>query len=116
MKISKEAAKEIRSWAIRNTNGYSYSAAPIVIEEGNSSPHWGGASFHYENKSGDWIRHPNAYRRAWGKPIYVASTRHIVVGKLWLKQLEIDLLQVKLSHQAKRLVHRELAEFVFHFG
>lgn len=116
MKISVKASKEIRSFAMRNSKGYSYSAAPIMIEEGKSSPRWSGSSFHYENKSGDLITYPNAYRRAWGKPIYIASTRHIIVGKEWLKKLEIDLIQVKLSRQQGRLVHRELAKFLFNFG
>lgn len=116
MNISTKAAKEIRSFAIRNTKGYYYTAAPILIEDGKSSPHWKGNSFHYENKSGERIIYPNVYRRAWGKPIYIASTRHIVVGKEWLKQLEIDLIQVELSRQRGRLVHRELAKFAFYFG
>jgi len=118
MKITSKATKEIRSYAIRFTNGYSYSAAPIVIEDGKTRPHWEGDSSHYENKSGDLIRHPNAYRKAWGKPIYIASTRHIVVGKDWVKQLEIDLLQIKLTRAKKngRLASRELAKFIFYFG
>lgn len=115
MKITDEAKKEIRSYALRNTSGYGYSAAPIMVEDGNSPPRWAGSSFHYENKSGDYIYHPNAYRRAWGKPIYIASTRHIVVGSKWIRQLEIDIIQVKMSRQQNRLVHRELAEFSFNF-
>jgi hypothetical protein len=115
MKTSYKSKKEIRSWAMRNAKGYSYSAAPIVIEDGKSPPRWAGSSYHFENKSGDYIRHPNAYRRVWGKPIYIASTRHIVVGKDWVKQLEIDIIQVRLSRHRNRLVHRELAEFVFNF-
>ena len=113
MKITREAEKEIRFWALRNAIGYGYSAAPIVIKDGKSPPHWAGSSFHYENKSGDRIWHPNAYRRAWGKPIYIASTRHIVVGSKWVRKLEVDIIQVKMSRQQNRLVHRELAEFSF---
>ena len=84
--------------------------------EGKAFPRWAGSSYHFENKSGDRIWHPNAYRRAWGKPIYVASTRHIIVGKEWVKQLEIDLIQVKLARSRKRFVHRALANFIFNFG
>ena len=115
MKITREAEKEIRFWALRNAIGYGYSAAPIMIEDGKSVPRWGGSSFHYENKSGDYIYHPNAYRKALGKPIYIASTRHIIVGKKWVIQLEIDLIQVKMSRQQNRLVHRETAKFSFNF-
>jgi hypothetical protein len=116
VKITTQAAKEIRSYAMRHARGYSYSSADIVIEDGNNPPRWEGHSYHFENKSGDLIRHPSAYRRNWGKPIYIASTRHIVAGKDWLKQLEIDLIQVKLSRQRKRFVGIELAKFIFNFG
>jgi hypothetical protein len=118
MKISRQAVKQIRSFALHHASGYGYSAAAIVLEGGRSPPRWEGISFHFENKSGDLIRHPNAYRRAWGKPIYIASTRHIIVGKDWVKQLEIDLLQVKLTRAKKngRLASRELAKFIFYFG
>lgn len=56
---------------------------PIVLIPGESSPRLVGQDWHYENKSGDVIRFPSAYRRAWGKPIYIASTRRIEVGKDW---------------------------------
>jgi hypothetical protein len=113
MNISTEAKKEIRSLALRKERGSS--SAPIVVEDSSAAPYWVGDSFHYENKSGDRIRYPNAYRRAWGKPIYVKSTRRIMVGKEWLKQLEIDLIQVKLSRRRGKLVRRDLAKFVFYF-
>ena len=89
---------------------------PIEVVDGNEAPYIVGASFHYENKSGDIIHHPNAYRRAWGKPIYIASTKKIVVGKKWLKTLEIDLLHVRLSKEQNRFVSREVANFIFNFG
>jgi hypothetical protein len=114
MKISLNAMKEIRSFALRHFGGYS--AAPIELEDNKLPPYWKGHSFHFENKSGDLIRHPTAYRKAWGKPIYIRSTRRIVVGKDWVKQLEIDLIQLKLSRQRKKFVSKELAEFIFHFG
>lgn len=114
MNISRKAKQEIRSFIVRN--GSKYCSAPIVLQNGNSKPHWAGKSFHYKNKSGNLIKYPNAYRKAWGKPIYVPSTIRIVVGKEWLKQLEIDLVQVKLSRERKTLVHRDLAKFALYFG
>ena len=107
MNISSTASKEIRSFALRKGTGCS--TAPIIVKEGKFPPRWKGESFYYINKSGDLIRHPNAYRKAWGKPIYVPSSRHIIVGKDWLKQLEIDLIQVKLMHKRNKFVSRELA-------
>lgn len=56
---------------------------PIVIIDGDSAPTCKGTGYHYRNKSGDLIRYPNAYQRAWGKPIYYPSTIRIEVGKEW---------------------------------
>ena len=63
--------------AIRKACGQEGTSYPIEIVQGSDAAH-------YVNKSGDIIHHPNAYRRAWGKPIYVASTLRIVVGAKWL--------------------------------
>jgi hypothetical protein len=38
------------------------------------------------------------------------------VGKDFVKQLEIDLIQVKLSRKRGKFVAKELAEFIFNFG
>jgi hypothetical protein len=116
MEISKEAARETRSFAMRHTTSYTYSAAPIKMIDGNSSPVWAGHSFCWKTKTGKPVFHPNAYRNAWGKPIYVPSTRHIVVGKDWIKQLEIDIIQVSLARKRGRFVAKELAAFIFYFG
>lgn len=68
---------------------------PIVIIDGDSSPICKGACGHYRNKSGDIIHSPNAYRRAWGKPIYYPSTIHIEVGAEW--PMHIGLSSRKLT-------------------
>lgn len=57
---------------------------PVEIVHGSASPRMEGRGFYFENKSGDVIRHPAAYQRAYGKPIYVRSARRVVVGKRWL--------------------------------
>lgn len=114
MKISKEATKEIKSFASRKATGYT--SAPIEVIDGNIKPYWAGRSFSWETKTGKPVYYPNAYRRAWGKPIYIPSTRHIVVGKDWLKQLEKDIIQVRLSRERGRFVAKELATFIFHYG
>ena len=57
---------------------------PVHIIEGNMPPKLRGKIWHYTNKSGDIIHHPNAYRAAWGKPIYIRSTIRVEVGSDWL--------------------------------
>ncbi len=56
------------------------SNCPIRIVKGESPPKLKGRSYYYTNKSGDEIYHPNAYRKAWGKPIYNPSTIRVEVG------------------------------------
>lgn len=65
-----------------NASGTSY---PIRIVDGSAAaPELVGESHHYVTPGGKPVYHPNAYRRAWGKPIYVSSTRAITVGRDWL--------------------------------
>jgi hypothetical protein len=61
---------------------------PIVEVPGAGRPELLGEPGHYVNGSGELIRYPNAYRRGWGKPNYVASTVRIEVGALWVRALE----------------------------
>lgn len=111
MKLSKEEISEIRSYAFRFGHGRGYSGAPIIIKEGKSKPEWAGRSYRYETKGGKRVYHPNAYKKVgWSNLRYYPSDRHIVVGKEWVKQLKLDLIQLKLSKQRGRLVARELAE------
>ena len=113
--ISKEATKEIRRFANKNSY-HSYNSAPIKIVDGNISPCFRGNSFRWETKSGKPVYYPNAYKKAFGKPIYIPSTKHIVVGKEWLAKLEKDLLHVRMCKQSKKFVHRNVVEFIFNFG
>jgi hypothetical protein len=69
---------------IRKSVLHSGSNCPIKIIDGDSAPKLKGSSFHYENKRGDIIQHPNAYRKAWGKPIYIPSSKRIEVGANWI--------------------------------
>lgn len=116
IKISHQATKEIRSFAIRNTNGYSYTAAPIILIDGTSAPFFRGTSYRWETKAGKPVFYPSAYRKAWGKPVYVASTRSIVVGRDWVIQLEKDIIQCQISRVRGKLVDRCVVDFVFNFG
>ncbi len=54
---------------------------PIVFIKGNSPPTVKGRGYYWTNKRGDRILFPNAYAKAWGKPIYHRSTLRIEVGK-----------------------------------
>ena len=57
---------------------------PVKIVAGNFAPIVKGHQHYWTNKSGDVIRYPNAYKRAWGKPIYNQSTIRVEVGSEWL--------------------------------
>jgi hypothetical protein len=76
--ISRFIKRELRKVVNAHNN------CPVVIVGGDSPPKLCGHKFHYENKSGDIIRHVNAYKKAWGKPIYIHSSLHVEVGADWL--------------------------------
>jgi hypothetical protein len=87
--ISLFLKREIRKSVGAHTN------CPVVIVNGSSPPKLIGSSFYYENKSGDIIWHPLAYRKAWGKPIYIRSTKRVEVGSEWLlKNLSLEKLRL----------------------
>jgi hypothetical protein len=106
--LSDDAKKQIRSFAIRSIK--TCASPTIQLIDGNSKPRIVGRTFRWETKTGKPVYYPNAYKRAWGKPIYIASTRRIQVGKQWVELLETDLLQLKMSC-GRSLVHRELVKF-----
>jgi len=58
----------------------------IRIVAGGMEPEYEGSSYYFTNASGDRIRYPNAYRRAWGKPIYHAACHIITVGADWVRE------------------------------
>lgn len=72
----------IRTW-IREQASCTESC-PVVIVEGAMPPKTAGEGFYFTNGRGDIIHSPNAYRRAWGKPIYHPSTYRVEVGSEWL--------------------------------
>jgi len=81
--VNTDVSKLLRRW-IREVAGAKATSYPIVVVKGADPPALKGKGWHYQNKSGDVIRYVNAYKRAWGKPIYVHSTRRIEVGSDWL--------------------------------
>jgi hypothetical protein len=72
---------------------------PIQIVNGDDPPKLKGRGYYFTNKRGDEIYHPNAYRRAWGKPIYNPSTIRVEVGSNWLlsnfTEKNIKMLKLK---------------------
>ena len=76
-KAAREAASRSVGFRIRGN-------PPVEIVMGTARPYLQGESWRYETPSGKPVYHPNAYRRAYGKPVYVRSTRRIVVGAAWL--------------------------------
>lgn len=77
--IPKTARKAIRAAA--KLSGRSY---PIKVVGGHDEPKLAGEPFHWVTPGGKPVSFPSAYRRAWGKPVYVASTLRIEVGVAWL--------------------------------
>jgi hypothetical protein len=83
MNLSKSTKRLIRL-AVSNNPGFRNNI-PIEVVPGKSKPVIKGRGYHFRNKSGDLIRHPNAYAKAWGKPIYYPSTLRIEIGEQFLK-------------------------------
>lgn len=57
---------------------------PVEVIDGEAPPRARGEGSYYETKTGIRVNHPNAYRRAWEKPVYVCSTARVEVGRTWL--------------------------------
>ncbi len=87
--LSKVIKRLLRNAANARSN------CPIKIINGNEPPKLKGRGYYYTNKSGHEIHHPSAYRKAWGKPIYHASTLRVEVGSSWLLN-QLTLKNVKL--------------------
>lgn len=50
------------------------------------APRTVGESYYWTTPSGAICHHPSAYRAHFGRPIYQASTRRVVVGEQWAAQ------------------------------
>ena len=86
--------KQLRK-IIRKNAGVSGISVPIIFVEGDSKPECIGNKAYYTNKRGDVIRHPSAYKKAWGKPIYHTSTMAIKVGMEWPMNVGLTACLVK---------------------
>jgi hypothetical protein len=81
---SKSAAYKLVSRVVRAFVNLSGTPYPIEFVDGFAEPAVTGRSYHWTTPGGKPVYYPNAYRRAWGKPVYHCSTRAIQVGKGWL--------------------------------
>mgnify|MGYP001585616616 CR=1 FL=1 len=79
-------SREYRQFSktVRAAAGLPGTPYPIEVVGGYKAPALEGMPFHHVNKSGARVWHPNAYRRAFGRPIYIASTYRVEVGIGWL--------------------------------
>ena len=62
----------------------------VVVVPGRVAPKQKGSPQHYLTPSGQPVYHPGAYRRAYGRPVYVSSTVRVEVGRDWLLCRGID--------------------------
>ena len=59
----------------------------VVVDAGRiRAPHIVGTAAHYITESGNICWSPNAYRRAHGRPTYVASTLRVEVHAVWVSR------------------------------
>lgn len=64
---------------------------PLEVVDGVDPPRLAGQSFYWTNKSGTKIKYPSAYRKAFGNPIYNASSMCVEVGADWI----LDVLMMR---------------------
>lgn len=54
---------------------------PVAVIPGDSPPRLRGEGFSWRTPGGAPVRHPGAYSRAWGKPIYIPSSLRVEMGE-----------------------------------
>jgi len=75
-----------------------HASCRVEIVPGDASPAMEGDGFHYTTPGGRSVYHPNAYRRAWGKPVYHGSTIRVEVGEEWVReQCQADITAEELA-------------------
>jgi hypothetical protein len=81
--ISPRHASQYRAW-LRAQAPHAERHLPIEVVDGDQAPKRRGTGYYWETPSGQVCHHPNAYRRAFGRPVYCASTVRVEVGREWL--------------------------------
>ena len=70
---------------LRSANESQKNIAIKVIPGIAIAPRTVGESWHYCTRTGLRIHYPGAYsRRGWSSMVYIASTRRVEVGELWI--------------------------------
>ena len=82
--VSNMISRRIRRAVLKSAGETQANIQIEVIPGVAVAPRTVGETYHYVTPGGRPVYHPNAYRRAWGKPVYVASTRRVIVGEQWL--------------------------------
>jgi hypothetical protein len=70
--------------ALRAIAGVYQAHPPVYVVDGCGSPTLLGDFGHWTTPSGKPVAYPNAYRRAFGRPVYHCSTLRVIVGRAWL--------------------------------
>ncbi len=82
-KATEREARAIRR-AMRWQGAPVRSTMAFWVRAGTDAPREVGREQHYVTPAGKRVWYPSAYRRAFGRPIYVPSTVRVVVGAAWL--------------------------------
>lgn len=61
-------------------------SCPVEVIPGDAAPTNTGTGYYHVTPSGERVRFPNAYRRHFGRPVYVPSSRRVIVGEAWLAE------------------------------
>lgn len=77
-------AKRCRRIVRDGVAGGSTGVVQIEVHDGDDPPVVRGESGHYCTPAGRRVWYPNAYRRSYGKVVYVCSTRSVHVGSDWI--------------------------------
>jgi hypothetical protein len=97
------AASEYRSY-VRAQAEAAGSTCPINVVPGSAAPHTTGSSYYFTTPGGKPVRYPSAYRKAFGRPVYNASTYAIEVGADWLAKRLIPAWCMTRAETAEELV------------
>jgi hypothetical protein len=85
------------------------SSRPIVVVPGRGAPRKCGEGCRFETPGGRPVYHPSAYRRAYGRPVYVASTRRVEVGAQWVARRLAKIVRAGNMARCPKIVRRMLA-------
>ncbi len=62
-----------------------HNRVPVTVVYGWMRPKQVGYGGYWETPAGNICHYPHAYQKACGNPVYIASTRQIIVGQHWIE-------------------------------